>query len=115
MLENKKKLDHENSPYHYVGKELGHDVYLVDIKENKTKKTEINLDDALLDSSDFSDEYYDCQWREEPPKNENDLNQNDFYRMEYKEIQYHIYRQLKNLSSLLSDIKEVVVNGNKAR
>ena len=60
MLENKKKLDHENSPYHYVGKELGHDVYLVDIKENKTKKTEINLDDALLDSSDFSDEYYDC-------------------------------------------------------
>lgn len=114
MLQNKKRIDQINPAYQYIGKENGQNVFLVNIQENKQVKKKINLDDALLDDLEFPEEYYNSQWKEEKTKDENEFNQIDFYRMDYKESQYYIYRQLVSISSLLLDIKEVLKNEKKS-
>ena len=84
--------------------------HIVQIRENNNKKPTINLDDGLYD--EIPEEYYQYDWQETPKiqKDENNLTQNDFYSMEWKETQYHLYRQLVNISSFLSDIKDVLNN-----
>lgn len=64
---------------------------------------------------ELPEEYYNCEWKDEPPKDENSLTQIDFMRMDFRESQYHIYKQLVNISSLLSYIKDVVIDDRKLR
>lgn len=98
MLESKKTMDNKYpESYKFIGKdENGYNNYFVPIKENThSNKSVINLDDALLDDDsldELSDDYFDCEWREEPPKDENSLTQIDFMRMDFRESQYHIYK-----------------------
>ena len=119
MLESKKTMDNKYpESYKFVGKDnCGYDSYLVNTRENNAPKKIINLDDALLDDdcldNDLPDEYYNCEWKDEPPKDENSLTQIDFMRMDFMESQYHIYKQLVNISSLLSYIKDVVKDGSR--
>lgn len=83
---------------------------LFDRKKSKPKK-EINLDDALLEDWDFDDNWKetDFDWKDTPAKetDPNNLSRNDFFRMDWKETQYQLYRLLVNISSSLSDIQEV--------
>lgn len=105
-----------NPNYQYIGtNEIGYKEYLVNIKESKGNKKTINLDDALMDCDEFPDDYFVNDWQETRTKetDENNLTENDFYRMDFKTIQYHIYRQLVNISSLLSDIQEVLKDDTK--
>lgn len=106
----------------------------VQIKENTGKKKEIKLDnalkskpkkeicldDALLEDWDFEDDAS----KKENEKNHmmhtpdftddnNILSQNDFFRMEWKETQYQLYRLLLNISSSLSNIQEVAKQNDK--
>lgn len=101
-------------------KETNLDEALLD--ENKTKpKKEINLDDALLEGWDFDvdqkenkkKQRYDWEDTPEPEPDENNLSENDFYRMDWKKAQYQIYRLLLNISSSLSDIQEVAKQNDK--
>ena len=122
MLESKKTMDNKYpESYRFIGKdENGYNNYFVPIKENThSNKSVINLDDALLDDdcldNELPDEYYNCEWKDEPPKDENSLTQIDFMRMDFRESQYHIYKQLVNISSLLSYIKDVVIDDRKLR
>ena len=115
MLESKKVMDNKYpESYSFIGKdENGYNNYFVPIKENThSNKTVINLDDALLDD-ELPDDYYNCEWKEEPPKDENSLTQIDFMRMDFRECEYHLYKQLVNISSLLSYIKDVVKDGSR--
>lgn len=117
-----RELENMNSAYQFVGyDDCGNKEYLVNVKENThSNKTATNLDDCLFDGWDFEDD---------APENENDKNdvmhtpeiieddktltRNDFFKMEWKEAQYQLYRLLVNISSSLSDIKEVAKDGNK--
>ena len=117
-----KELENTNPAYQFVGYDAcGNREYLVNVKENTySNKTATNLDDCLFDGWDFEDD---------APENENDKNdvmhtteivednktlkRNDFFKMEWKEAQYQLYRLLVNISSSLSDIKEVAKDGNK--
>ena len=118
MLESKKVMDNKYpESYKFVGKDnCGYDCYLVNTRENNTPKKIINLDDALLDDDcldELPDEYYNYEWREEPSKDKNSLTQIDFMRMDFRECEYHLYKQLVNISSLLSYIKDVVKDGSR--
>ena len=66
---------------------------------------------------DFPKEYYNSDWNDTPAAEEEEkiLTKHNFLNMDFKECQYHIYKQLVNISSSLSDIKEVLSDGNKAR
>lgn len=94
---------------------------VVPVKENNhSNKTVINLDDALIDCEDdeemaFSEEYYNSDWSDTPAAEEDEkiLTQQQFYNMPSGCQSYYLYRQLINISSLLSDIKEVLLDGNK--
>lgn len=117
-----RELENMNSAYQFVGyDDCGNKEYLVNVKENThSNKTATNLDDCLFDGWDFEDD---------APENENDKNdvmhtpeiieddktltRNDFFKIEWKEAQYQLYRLLVNISSSLSDIKEVAKDGNK--
>lgn len=112
MLKNKENIYPDT--FKYMGKDNGLNCYVVPIRENSGKrKKEINLDDALLE--DFPDDYYNGSWQDEPRKAENELEQIDFFRMDYKESLFCIYKQLVNLSSIISHIQEVVSYGNEER
>ena len=118
MLESKKTMDNKYpESYKFVGKDnCGYDSYLVNTRENNAPKKIINLDDALLDDDSLDElpaEYYNYEWREEPTKDENSLTQIDFMRMDFRECEYHLYKQLVNISSLLSYIKDVVKDGSR--
>ena len=112
------------------------DYWMRRASERMKKEKEINLDDALFDSEeekeayykrqeaiekgeidDFPEEYYHLDWNDTPEEAEDEKirTQYDFSHDDFKNNQYYIYRQLINISSLLSDIKEVLSDGNKAR
>lgn len=64
---------------------------------------------------ELPEEYYKYDWCD-TPKTEpawKILTRDDFFSMEWRETQYHIYRLLYNISSFLSDIKEVLSDGTK--
>ena len=114
MLTNKPRLDAINPEYKYVGKEQGYDMYVVPIKENTYKRPKINLDDALLDCDDFPSAYYEQNWdgTTEETKKEKMFSQQEFYNMGVPFQMYYVYKQLVDITSLLSDIKEVLKDGN---
>jgi len=93
MLKNKAEMEILSPAYKFVGyDDNGNREFLVNIKENNhSNKTVKNLDDGLLDD-ELSDDYFDCEWREEPPKDENSLTQIDFMRMDFRECEYHLYK-----------------------
>ena len=82
-------------------------------KQREKEKEYQEFEKQLLEDSEFSNDYYNFEWREEPPKDENSLTQIDFMRMDFRECEYHIYKQLVNISSLLSYIKDVVIDDKK--
>lgn len=88
----------------------------LDDSSQKSKK-EIKLDDGLFDDWDFDDDQkeqvYDWNDTPEPEPDENNLSENDFYRMDWKKAQYQIYRLLVNISSALSNIQEVPKENEK--
>ena len=88
--------------------DFGNKEYLVNIKENTySNKTAINLDDCLFDDWEFEDNSAVNNEVENTPDYANDdkiLTRNDFFKMDWKETQYQIYRLLVNISSSLSDI-----------
>lgn len=92
------------------------EINLDDALKSKPKK-EINLDDALSDDWDFDDSQQNTNfnWNDTPAKetDANNLTQNDFFRMEWKETQYQLYRLLLDISSSLSNIKEVAKLNDK--
>lgn len=75
--------------YDMIGNEF-HE-YTCKIRENNTPKKKINLDDALLDD-DFQSPDYNWSNTFEKPKDENNLSDNDFYRMEFKQCMYALYK-----------------------
>ena len=91
-------------------KEIKLDEALYDDQKAKPKK-EINLDDALLDDWDFDDDQKETKkeqrydWQDTPAKetDPNNLTRNDFFKMDWKETQYQLYRLLVNISSSLSN------------
>lgn len=101
-------------------KEIKLDEALYDGQKSKSKK-EINLDDALLDDWDFDDDQKETKkeqrydWQDTPAKgiDANNLTQNDFFRMDWKETQYQLYRLLLDISSSLSNIQEVAKQNDK--
>ena len=99
----------------------------VQIKENTGEKEKSNLDEALpeeielLEEWDFDDKKETKKeqrfdWDDTPAKepDENNLSENDFYKMDWKKSQYQIYRLLVNISSSLSNIQEVAKQNDKA-
>lgn len=100
----------EGSAYKFIGKDglTGGNMYLVPVRENRGKKKQTSLEDGLFD--DLPEDYYfDCNL-ELPRQKERDANNltlSDFQEMELKEIYFHIYQQLKSISLLLSDNREV--------
>ena len=122
MLKNKAEMENTNPAYQFVGYDAcGNREYLVNVKENThSNKTATNLDDCLFDGWDFEDD---------APENENDKNdvmhtpenveddktltRNDFFRMDWKETQYQLYRLLVNISSSLSNNQEVAKQNDK--
>ena len=107
-----------------------------DEERKKQREKEMDLDNWLFDSEEekeeyykrrkaieneeemeFSEEYYNYKWDDAPVASDDDkiINRYDFYNKDYKDQQYYIYKQLVNISSLLSDIKEVLSDGNKTR
>ena len=118
MLKNKDWNENTNSAYQFMGfDDFGNKEYLVNINENNhSNKTATNLDDCLFDDWEFEDNSTINKEVESTPDYMNDnkiLTRNDFYRMEWKETQYQIYRLLVNISSSLSDIKEVPKENEK--
>ncbi len=100
----------EGSAYKFIGKDdlTGANMYFVPVRENTGKKKEISLEDGLFD--DLPEDYYfDCNLELPRPKerDNNNLTLSDFQEMEFKEIYFHIYQQLKSISLLLSDSREV--------
>ena len=91
------------------------------VRENKEEKKEIELDESLFDDWDFDDDWKETKkeqrynWDDtpEPAPDENNLSENDFYKMDWKKAQYQIYRLLVNISSSLSDVKEVPKENEK--
>lgn len=121
-LKPKEELEIANPAYKFMGyDDCGNKEYLVNVKENThSNKTATNLDDYLPDCWDFEDEASENEIEKndlihtpEITDDEKILTRNDFFRMDWKEAQYQIYRLLVNISSSLSDMKEVAKDGNK--
>ena len=102
------KKENEKITYDAIGNQMIEQV--VNVRENKTKRRTTQLEDGLFDD-EMPDEYFNCSWKDTEPiqKEENELTRNDFFTMEYKDIQYLLYRQLLDISSSLSYIKEVLI------
>lgn len=89
------------------------------IKENRKEKEKIQLDEDILNDWCFDDnqqkdnQRYDWDYTPEPEPDENNLSENDFYKMDWKKSQYQIYRLLVNISSSLSNIQEVAKQNDK--
>lgn len=121
MLKNKEELKDTNSAYKFIGyDDQGNREYLVNIKENThSKKDELNYDDFVFDDLDYDWDFDDTTVNNEverkPDYIDDDriLTRNDFFRMEWKETQYQIYRLLVNISSSLSNVQEVAKQNNK--
>ena len=115
-----KELENINSAYRFIGyDDCGNKEYLVNVEENThSNKTVSNIDDALFDGWDFEDNVSENE-KNEPMNtpyftgNDKFLTQNDFYKLDWKETQYQIYRLLVNISSSLSNIQEVAKDGDK--
>ena len=88
----------------------------VQIKENTGEKKENNLDAslsedlALLEDWNFDDQKeakkeQRFDWNDTPAKetDPNNLTRNDFFKMDWKETQYQLYKLLLNISSSLSN------------
>lgn len=88
----------------------------VNIRENTDEKKENNLDEslledlALLEDLDFDDQKeakkeQRFDWNDTPAKetDPNNLTRNDFFKMDWKETQYQLYKLLLNISSSLSN------------
>lgn len=99
-------------------KEIKLDDALLDSRKSKSKK-EINLDDALLEDWDFDDNQQKKEHRysqeDTPAKgiDANNLSENDFFKSDWRGSQYQLYKLLLNISSSLSDIKEVLKDETK--
>ena len=98
-------------------KEWDVDNWLFDSEEEKEAyyKRQEAIEKGELE--DFPEEYYNYDLNGTPAAAEEEkiLTRYDFLNMDFKECQYHIYKQLVNISSSLSAIKEVLCNENKAR
>ena len=101
-------------------KEIKLDEALLDDWKTKPKKN-IDLDEALLDDWSFDDNQQETKkeqrydW-ESTPENEIDiyhLTENDFFKMDWRRKLFVLYRLLLNISSFLSDIKEVSKENEK--
>ena len=126
--ENGKKVNQEinalgqicNIVYVQINENTGEkkEINLDDALKSKPKK-EINLDDALLEDWDFDDNQQKKEqrfdWEDTPAKgiDANNLSEKDFFKMDWKETQYQLYRLLLNISSSLSDIQEVAKQNDK--
>ena len=117
MISERKRLDEVNPAYRYIGKENGYDMYVVPVRENKSVKKETNLDDYLLEDEELPKEYYNYSLDDEEKKDKekNNYTKNDFFRMEYKDCMYVLYKQMSSLYSSLSVIQEVINNGIETR
>lgn len=118
MLKNKAEMENTNPAYQFVGYDAcGNREYLVNVKENThSNKTATNLDDCLFDGWDFEDDKSaENEVARTPDYTDDDkiLTRNDFFRMDWKETQYQLYRLLVNISSSLSDIQEVAKQNDK--
>lgn len=106
-----------SSSFQYVGKDelTGYNEYIVPVRENNKKRI-TNIDDGLFDDYDeiIIDELPqledDCQLQTTEQKN---LSFTDFSEMDFRQIYYHIYQELKLISSLLSTKQEVGKDGKK--
>ena len=112
MLVNKADMENTSPAYQFMGYDAcGNKEYLVNVKENvKSNRVVINLDDGLFDDWEFEDDTIKNNEVQRTPDYTDDnkiLTRNDFFRMEWKETQYQIYRLLVNISSSLSDIQDV--------
>lgn len=98
----------------------------VNIRENTGEKEKSNRDEALSEELELLEEWaFDDEnetkkeqrfdWEDMPAKetDPNNLSRNDFFRMDWKETQYQLYRLLVNISSSLSDIQEVAKQNDK--
>ena len=88
--------------------------------EERKKQREIEYKEferELLEDtiSEFPNEYYKSEWNDDTPASEKEkiIDQQTFYNMPSGLQQYYLYRQLVNIYSLLSDIKDVVSDGGK--
>lgn len=103
-----------NPAYKYVGVDetTGNNMYIVPIRENKKVKEEVQLDDGLFYDDSLPEEYYsDLDMPDVKEIDYNNLTKKDFYKMDYKEICYVLYRQINIFISLLSDKQEVCKDG----
>lgn len=100
------------------------DFWMNEAHRKREEKKQKEFDDMIAELGreleeeklgDLPEEYYNCDWQDTPNtvQDNKSLTQNDFFRMEWKEIQYHLYKQLLSISSLLTDIKEVLSNDRK--
>ena len=117
-LKPKEELENTNPAYQFVGYDAcGNREYLVNIKENNnSNKTVSYLDDCLFDGWEFEDDKISNNNVDRTPDYTDDdkiLTRNDFFRMDWKETQYQLYRLLVNISSSLSDIQEVAKQNDK--
>ena len=92
----------------------------ITFRENVNEKQEISLDESLLEDFDDdnqlktkTEQHYDCEDTPEPESDEKILSEIDFYRMDWKETQYTIYRLLVNIASSLSYVKDVPKENGK--
>ena len=116
----KKVSENRKAPtiwYDAIGNQFNE--YVVDIKEDEKSREVINLDDALKDDDwkDFEDCFEDYCWDDTPAAEEEEkiYTKKEFLDMDYKECQYHIYKQLVDISSSLSYIKDVAKYGDKSK
>lgn len=104
-----------NSAFQYVGKDetTGYNMYIVPVKENHERKI-TNLDDGLFDD-DVINELPECNLDEGQAQERNfeNLTLKDFKEMDYAEIYFSLYQQIKFISSLLSDNTEVGKDASK--
>ena len=109
-------VGNEFHEYKYISSEKSEE----ERKKEREKKWKYEFDHLFDDCDEdevFQQEYGNYDWDSTPVKEDDDkiINRYDFYNKDFKDQQYYIYRQLVNISSLLSDIKEVLSDGNKAR
>ena len=76
----------------------------IKIKENTGKKEEKNFDNASLDDWDFDDSYYNMDDTPDPEPDAKNLSEKDFFKMDWKETQYQLYKLLLDISSSLSNM-----------
>ena len=122
-----KKIENPNDKYPaftYVGNNGNYYEYIVPIRENanSNKDKDYSWEDLERElredneSMEFTEEYYNYNWNDTPAAEEDEktLTRYDFLNMDFKECQYHIYKQLVNISSFLSK-QDVVSDGNKSK